>query len=444
MTSPNFNDRMVLGKSKPLEFESKRYAPLVYGSGLLETKHKESCPYYDGYIRGLERERLVGQTHTVRGICTCMDPFTIDKAFVMELQGRELGFAAYEAAKTMMHTYGKETVLSHTDLNNVICLAVYAQHVYDAIQACTNDGKLQSTVLFSCREVERRFEADMSMSEEDGGSKRNMVKRYSGYDIVKRRLQVRKRSGDTTSTMMGVPAVVSETPWVPVVDDAACRVWFKAIPGTPIISFRLDGTIDASLLDFLAIASEVDMTSKWIPYFKFPMKLGLQSAKCIARYGRFDKISQYKVDLPWPLKSRDCVVHGWLTDDLEKNNKLLLALRSFDADETSDVVPEVDPGYVRVTMDGGCVIEALGPERIVLSTVWVVNPKEKVPAKLVKFVAGVFIKSAFEKFARFCKSVQEDPDFALARQTDQWLYGYVEQRIGDLKRNGVDVMRARD
>lgn len=53
---------------------------------------------------------------------------------------------------------------------------------------------------------------------------------------------------------------------------------------------------------------------------------------------------------------------------------------------------------------------------------------------------SVFIKSAFEKFARFCGGVQADPDFAQAKRDDPWLYGYVEQRIKDLKENGVDIL----
>lgn len=281
---------------EPLGGQAPSYAPLVYGHGLLDIKHKESCPFSAGYVQGLQKEKLLGTTHTVRGICACMDPFQIDKAFVLELQGRELGFDAYDACRTMMKTYGKEKVLSDVDLNNVVCLAVFARHVYDTIEACQSAS--HSTYLFTSGEAEARFEADESDTEEEHG-KRNFVKRISGYGKIKGKRSERKRSGNS---IPGTPS--SEPQWMSVVDEDRCRVWFKAIPNSPIISFRLDGTIDASLLDFLAIASEVDMTCKWIPYFKFPMKVGLQSAKCIARYGRFDKISHYKIDLPWPMKSR--------------------------------------------------------------------------------------------------------------------------------------------
>lgn len=103
-----------------------------------------------------------------------------------------------------------------------------------------------------------------------------------------------------------------------------------------MISFRLEGKVDAPLLNILSVFNEVDLFAEWVPYYKTPFRcvrhtpfsetslrvsgiwtwflffvsasgrlrrLGLHKVDCTS-LGRVDKLVQFHVHFPWPLANR--------------------------------------------------------------------------------------------------------------------------------------------
>ncbi|CBZ56327.1 Homology to unknown gene, related [Neospora caninum Liverpool] len=193
-----------------------------------------------------------------------------------------------------------------------------------------------------------------------------------------------------------------------------------------LLTFRIEGDVEAPLEAILSVLNEVDLFKNWVPYFSRPFKLGLREVVSTS-LGRVDQIVQFHVDFPWPLSNRDALFEVWAVDDFERNSQIAVKMTTLDHESPSPrhrvPVPKPAKDVERMCVDGNLVIVPRGSNASFLRLLWHTNCRMHVPLKMVDFVSSAF-QSA-------CKAAMTGEHEA-RRAKNRFLYGFIEARLSEV------------
>jgi len=370
--------------------------------------------------------------HTQRLVCNCMKSFDFDKHVCLELMSRDLCTEAYAHLMSMTVSYPLADLMQDTSLRMVAMQYLTLVQLDTIFQqpAPVSKKAAKQGLTYKCPDIVRpEIPHDILSQYVFTGEKVGLFGTLFDDAVEGKDLSHHIRPKKKLPKMYTVP-------WKVAVFDDEIKVWFRVSDGTKV-DFRVEGLIDSSIHDLISIMSEVEMAKLWMPYIKIPFKLGLNEAKSLGRYGRFHKISTYSVDLPYPLSNIQALVQGNLTDDLDRNGRLVIGMSSFDENaspaEKATWPLKFDPpksGIDRIDFGGGCMVTPCGKNAVQMLTVWSIVMKTAPSERLIEFVTGVFIKVAWNRFKKTVKDCSAK--FSVARLQDPWLYGYVERRLEEL------------
>eukprot|EP00918_Siedleckia_nematoides_P021473 GHVU01046248.1.p1 GENE.GHVU01046248.1~~GHVU01046248.1.p1 ORF type:complete len:149 (+),score=20.22 GHVU01046248.1:543-989(+) len=135
----------------------------------------------------------------------------------------------------------------------------------------------------------------------------------------------------------------------------------------------------------------------------------------------------------------------WAVDDLERNGHLVVKLRTLDPEVRTEFLPYEVPGpagdSIRIHTEGGLVITPVSTSSSKLAFAWSVNPKEKISTAILNFFTSVFMKMGFNAFKKACVNAKGG-EYEKRRQENRYLYGFVEERLQELKLFGVEISEA--
>ena len=141
------------------------------------------------------------------------------------------------------------------------------------------------------------------------------------------------------------------------------------------LTSRIETPIEASLLvPLLSVFNETDLYEKWIPYSNIP-KIGVQKSNLLEQSGRANQIIQLVVDVPWPLYTREAIIHAVAIDDIDDQGCIIVRLKNLD---DGPVVPPLEPRTERVEFDGTILFRACPDDHELL-----VNHERKTDEPLV-------------------------------------------------------------
>lgn len=399
-------------------------APLTWAASLSHISHKADC------IREGSVYHVASEIHTTRGFCLCMSPYDIDKQVCLELLARELAVDSFFCLLPMVDRYGVDKILRDPELTVVLVRYDFLSLFYNVI----NKDKFDDA---------------------------NQLGRPLPWLPL---LDAKHHSFVGNSKLPRIEDVISLTSWNRLCDFVQKRVrlhylrdyanWFGnytlvkvlAIPDFLFAGFktcseepskaiiRIDCYLDASLEAVMSVMSETDMTKDWVPYFRFPMHVGLECCETLRRLGRMEKVTYYKIALPWPFSDEEVILHGWLVDDLSANDRLVICFRGIDDDypvtPSLGAVCSPDRGKnKRMYVEGGCRIRVEDEHRVRLEMLWNIDLKMSIPSTLVKFVAKTFVKAGINSLKGVCKSAETDSAWTARREECPWLYGFIADRL---------------
>eukprot|EP00922_Rhytidocystis_sp_ex-Travisia-forbesii_P059314 GHVS01087946.1.p1 GENE.GHVS01087946.1~~GHVS01087946.1.p1 ORF type:complete len:834 (-),score=207.44 GHVS01087946.1:232-2733(-) len=204
-----------------------------------------------------------------------------------------------------------------------------------------------------------------------------------------------------------------------------------------MIWFHVEGIVEASALAVVSVLNEVDLYGKWIPYFSFPIKLGLRDSVRLHQMGRIDSIGLFKMDFPWPMQNRECLTAIWSADELEQRDYICVNICSVsprDAYRRFGVrVPPRESNIIRILLEGSMIIRPLTTSSCSVGFLWKVNPRMHVPPFLLEFITKTFAKAAYTAFRSACQTAMSpDSAFAARRNNNPFLYAFFAQRVLDI------------
>lgn len=101
-----------------------------------------------------------------------------------------------------------------------------------------------------------------------------------------------------------------DTGWVFATSEAGISVSVRSDDSRSLPMFRGIGTVDASILDILAVLDDTGRHTEWMA--------NCAKAKVIRHLGEFDRIVYNRTASPWPVSDRDVVLLGSIEGSMIK------------------------------------------------------------------------------------------------------------------------------
>lgn len=121
-------------------------------------------------------------------------------------------------------------------------------------------------------------------------------------------------------------------PWELLSTDDGIKVYRREVPGSPLIAFKGEGVIDASIAKVANVVMDDDRATEWMDK--------VVESRMVKRINVDETIQYTHVETPFVMKDRDFVTHGRVEVDPKKKT---FALR-FNSEEVPEA-PKTD--YVR-------------------------------------------------------------------------------------------------
>jgi hypothetical protein len=125
---------------------------------------------------------------------------------------------------------------------------------------------------------------------------------------------------------------VPQPVWEKIDDDDGIAVFRREVPGSPIIAFKGEGVVDASIIRVASVLIDTSRATEWID--------SLAEARTLKRIGEDEYIEYDHVTTPFVLKDRDFVIDAKLELD-PAQKQVALKIHSV----TDPLAPETN--YVR-------------------------------------------------------------------------------------------------
>ncbi|KAL8270001.1 hypothetical protein Esti_006066 [Eimeria stiedai] len=358
---------------------------------------------------------LSSAVHTIVHVCDCMSPFELDRALAVENLRLERVRDAHAVVLTMAQQYGVDRVLSDPDLMLIIykydemarmyammsapvCYRrrlSYLRRVASSLAAETPGGRKKRHQAAADDELQQHCEPRELQDVQQHQDPAEAVPALGDLDERLRngmRQQFGFRSLGTLSSTHVPPADAS---WhLAIQETNGLKIFFRRHASSTLISFRVEGFVEASILNIISVLNEMDLYRDWIPYYSFPLKsaaaapmhlnltqqfarhltlvraqgeengLGLREVKKLYQMGRVEQISLLELDFPWPMNNRfffsfplellmtsplqaaasspllqDCCVDIWAADDLDYTNRFFVRITSLDGCNNNPRVP---------------------------------------------------------------------------------------------------------
>ncbi|CDI81956.1 hypothetical protein, conserved, partial [Eimeria acervulina] len=301
----------------------------------LEKRRKEIEEEYKSYIPGLlaaEDQRrgspcceLSSVTHTIVHVCSCMSTIDIDKALAFENLRLERIRDAYAVVLTLARVYGVEEVLKDKDLlestaalkrrESNCCSTVYYQEEEEEQQqqqqqhhhhlhSSAADISRANSAVFTPQIDSASSGVSASLSEIEEELRAGMRRQFGFRSL-----------GSLSQTPAAAPAApaaaaaaagdgAAAASWTLAAEEAnGLKIFYRRHPNSTLLSFRIEGSVESNLLNIISVLNEMDLYKEWIPYYNFPLKLGLRDVKTLHRLGRVEQIDLLQLDFPWPMNN---------------------------------------------------------------------------------------------------------------------------------------------
>lgn len=176
----------------------------------------------------------------------------------------------------------------------------------------------------------------------------------------------------------------------------------------------------------------------------------MRECEKLKQSGRFSQILYIVMDLPWPIASREIVLHASAFDNIDDYRRLGIKLKTIDTCDDA-VVPKIDKNNVRAEVNGGFLFEKCpkdhpcmefveraeegDEEEMVLVTFSVVlNPKMKyLPQSFLNFIVKTAFSTVWKIFLRIASDVKDgkrSEHISAIQSKREELYDYVTDRLG--------------
>lgn len=186
-----------------------------------------------------------------------------------------------------------------------------------------------------------------------------------------------------------VSAFEDEVGWVYQGEDSTgVRLWKKEIPGSPVVAFRGEAVIDASIPRIASVLGDAKRRTEWVADAKESRDVRVESMS--------ERVEYNRTGAPWPVQDRDFVYRVSVDVKREPLKQLWVHIKSV---AESSVPPRA--GVVRAElMSSRYVFTAIDEAHTRASVEIHADPKGSLPKWLVNLVQQNWPKTTLIRLAR--------------------------------------------
>ncbi|XP_052729107.1 uncharacterized protein LOC108326916 isoform X2 [Vigna angularis] len=240
---------------------------------------------------------------------------------------------------------------------------------------------------------------------------------------------LRSASGDNSAG-----SSTSRSDWKLKQDTEDFRVMYREGPeGTPFHTLLVEGYVDGPLDLSLCLSWESFLYKKWWPQFTIPSFKVLVSER-LQRVQIGEHISLVRMKVPWPLSTREAIVHYYLFEYFQDD--LVVVLLNTVSESTSidnfnmDAIPEAKD-VVRIDLLGGYAMQKVTSERSYFRIIGNLDIKlDFVPPSLINFISRQLIGSGFRLYQKAVASMLgNDKDKDISKALEDPLYVRIREAL---------------
>ncbi|KAG4916544.1 hypothetical protein GLYMA_19G201300v4 [Glycine max] len=240
---------------------------------------------------------------------------------------------------------------------------------------------------------------------------------------------LRSASGDNG----GGSSSTSHADWKLKQDNEEFRVMYREGPeGTPIHTLLVEGYVDGPLDLSLCLSWETPLYKKWWPQFTLPSFKVLVSDR-LQRVQIGEQISLVRMKVPWPLSTREAIVHYYLFEYFQ-DDLVVILLNTVSESKTDnlnkDAIPEAKD-VVRIDLVGGYAMQKVTSERSYFRIIANLDLKlDFLPPTLLNFISRQLIGSGFRLYQKAVTSMMgNDKDKDFSKALEDTLYVRIHEAL---------------
>ncbi len=196
-------------------------------------------------------------------------------------------------------------------------------------------------------------------------------------------------------------------------DSTGVKLWKKEVPGSPVVAFRGETIIEASIPRLASVLGDSTRRTEWVADAKESRDIRVNTM--------MDRVEYNRTGAPWPVQDRDFVYQVTVNADRIKQS-VLITINSVNE-------PSVPPrdGIVRAELIGSrYLLKSVDASHTRTSVEIHADPKGELPKWLVNMLQKNWPKTTLIRLARQVSKdhVVENPDFRAYFETgktpDAW------------------------
>ncbi|KAK7337338.1 hypothetical protein VNO77_17905 [Canavalia gladiata] len=214
----------------------------------------------------------------------------------------------------------------------------------------------------------------------------------------------------------------SHADWKLKQDNEEFRVMYcEGSEGTPFHTFLVEGYVDGPLDLCLCLSWETPLYKKWWPQFTIPSFKVIEADR-LQKVQIGEQISLVRMKLPWPLSTREAIVHYYLFEYFQDDLVVVPESKSIDG-FNNEAIPEAKD-VVRIDLVGGYVMQKVSSKRSYFRLIANLDIKlDLVPPPLINFISRQIFGSAFRLYQKAVASMMgHDKDKELSKTLGDSLY----------------------
>lgn len=276
----------VLGCSNPLAHNCAACKQKKLVDDVVEQKPPNHLASEDMVV---PRCSLSSTLHTIVHVCDCMSPFELDRALAVENLRLERVRDAHAVVLMMAKRYGLDRVLEDADLVLIVYKYDEMMRMYTMMGAPVSYRRKQSyfhrvsSSLIPESPSARRRKTNCPSNEEVQfdpliwqETSQDPAFAAPGHRELDERLRDAMRqqfSLHALGTLTSAHVPPADESWhLAVHEPNGLKIFFRRHASSTLLSFRVEGTVDACILNIISVLNEMDLYKEWIPYYSFPVK----------------------------------------------------------------------------------------------------------------------------------------------------------------------------
>jgi len=206
--------------------------------------------------------------------------------------------------------------------------------------------------------------------------------------------------------------------WILNGESSGVKTSYYRPEGSPRMLFKVDGEVDASLHNIIAMIYECDLFSTWMP--------GCESSEKVATLSPFRMLLHAVFQAPWPIAWRDVALIGY--GDVWDGRDVAIFCRTAQASDGVNI-PEPDPAHVRADINTGGFL--LTPLKANLTRVRLVIDVDIKLAIVPQWLINQMCKNTLGYIVVLLRKRSKtlDPEYENRITMKREIYGEIERRL---------------